>query len=70
MDEKYALGIMGSRAPFHSQKQKIPTTTKLETSGASTTADVQGKVTPPCQLYERSRLLNVYTTYPYERQDK
>ena len=42
-----ALGMIGSRAPFHSQTQNNATTTKPEHKGARTTGDVQGKVTPP-----------------------
>ena len=38
---------MGSRAPFHSQKQKSAATNTPEQSGARTMGDVHGNVTPP-----------------------
>jgi hypothetical protein len=47
--KNHALGTMGSRAPFHSQRQKIATTTNADSNGARTNGDVHGKVTPPCK---------------------
>lgn len=41
------LGTIGKRAPFHSQMQKRTTIKQPENKGARTTADAQGKVTPP-----------------------
>jgi hypothetical protein len=49
MTKNYALGTMGSRAPFHSHKQKRAITTTPENNGASTTGELHGKVTPPCK---------------------
>ena len=43
----HSLGTIGNLAPFHSQRQKIDTTTSPQKSGANTTADVHGNVTPP-----------------------
>jgi hypothetical protein len=45
---------MGSRAPFHSQKQNMPTTTKPESSGARTIEDFHGKITPPWRAYVKN----------------
>ena len=41
------LGMMGSRAPFHSHRQNIATTAAPEHSGARTTGEDHGNVTPP-----------------------
>lgn len=68
---------MGSRAPFHSQTQNSAETSTPENSGASTTGDVHGNVTPPCarqstyQHRRRPRPLawNENGTHPDEGQD-
>ena len=41
------LGTIGSFAPFHSQMQNMAITTSPEHSGANTTGEFHGKVTPP-----------------------
>jgi len=41
------LGTIGRRAPFHSQRQKMPITAMPLRRVARTFADVQGNVTPP-----------------------
>lgn len=52
--KNYALGTIGSRAPFHSQKQKIATTTNAANNGARTIGDFHGKVTPPWETSDLS----------------
>ena len=47
MNRQHVLGTIGRRAPFHSQIQNRATTKNPENSGASTAAEVHGKVTPP-----------------------
>ena len=64
---KLLLGTIGSRAPFHSQRQKRTQTNSPEKRVARTIAELQGKVTPPYSksyvLVSRknNRMKNVFT---------